>query len=126
MKETEQKIRVFLEERGWNTLRPGDVAKSIAIESGELLEIFQWDNPSLEEVKKDHKRVEEIKKELADVLIYCFDVAILLDLDVTSVISEKLEFIKKKYPAEVFKNRKNGDPGTESAYWDIKKEYRKK
>jgi hypothetical protein len=41
VKELETKIKKYLTERGWNTLRPSDIAKSIAIESGELLELFQ-------------------------------------------------------------------------------------
>ncbi len=36
MKEIEQKVKKFLEERAWDRLRPGDLAKSVAIEAGEL------------------------------------------------------------------------------------------
>ena len=45
MKELEKKIVKFAEDRDWlqfNT--PENLAKSIAIESGELLECFQWNN----------------------------------------------------------------------------------
>lgn len=63
MKELEKEIREYLAERKWDQLRPGDLAKSIAIEAGELLEVFQWDNPSLAEVKGNPERLAEIKKE---------------------------------------------------------------
>lgn len=56
MKEQEDVIREYLVERGWDQLRPGDLAKSISIEAAELLELFQWTNPSLEEVKADQKK----------------------------------------------------------------------
>ncbi len=125
MKYLEQIILKYLEERGWHNLRPGDIAKSISIESGELLENFQWDNPSLEEVKKDDERIAKIKKELADVLIYCFNMAVLLKLDTREIIEEKLEKIRQKYPAELFKNSTQ-EPGTEAIYWKIKKEHRQK
>lgn len=41
MKELEKRVRRHLEERGWNKLRPSDIAKSIMIEGAELLELFQ-------------------------------------------------------------------------------------
>ncbi len=53
MKELEKDIRQYLEERAWHKLRPGDLAKSIAIESGELLELFQWENLELDQVRGD-------------------------------------------------------------------------
>lgn len=124
MIDIEQRIRSFLTDRGWDMLRPGDLAKSIAIESGELLEIFQWDNPSLEEVKKDAARRDKIKSELADVLIYCLDMAVLLDIDTKEAILQKLEKAEKKYPVEMFSKGSSDEPGTESAYWEVKKKHR--
>lgn len=125
MKEYEQLIREYLEERGWDELRPSDLAKSISIEAGELLELFQWTNQSLEEVKNDPKKLEAIKKELADVLIYSLDMSVLLGLDTGEIIKKKLEIAKEKYPAHLFKDRdKTKDAGSEDVYWQIKKEYR--
>ncbi len=126
MQDLEQEIREYLTERKWHQLRPGDLAKSVSIEAGELLELFQWDNPSLEEVKGNPEKVSAIKKELADVLIYCLDISVSLGLDTAALIREKLEHAKKKYPAELFSDRPEGqEPGTEDAYWKVKKEYRK-
>jgi dCTP diphosphatase len=127
MKELEDNIREYLVERGWDQLRPGDLAKSISIEAAELLEHFQWTNPSLAEVKSDAQKVEAIKKELADVLIYCLDLSVLLELDTTDIIKEKLEKIRLKYPAHLFKDRDaTKDAGSEDIYWKIKKEHRMK
>jgi dCTP diphosphatase len=127
MKKTEKNIKKYLSERGWDKLRPADLAKSISIEAGELLELFQWQNLSLEEVKGNKEKVEAIKKELADVLIYSFDMAVLLGIDTKKIIEDKLDHVKKKYPANIFKARsKNAEPGNEDIYWKIKKEYRKK
>ncbi len=127
MKKYEREIRKYLEERSWDNLRPADLAKSISIESAELLELFQWTNQSLEEVKKDSKKMEQIKRELADVLTYCFDMSVLLEFDTGKILLEKLEKVKQKYPAHLFKNRdKKIDAGSEEIYWEIKKEHRKK
>lgn len=125
MKDQEDLIREYLEERGWDQLRPGDLAKSISIEAAELLELFQWTNPSLAEVKEDAEKLEAIKKELADVLIYCLDMSVLLELDTADIIRKKLERAKEKYPAHLFKDRAaNKDAGSEDLYWQIKKEAR--
>ncbi len=127
MKKYEKVIKQYLKERSWDNLRPADLAKSISIESAELLELFQWTNQSLDEIKSNKEKVEKIKKELADVLIYCFDMSVLLGFDTGKIILEKINQIKKKYPANLFKNRdKKIDAGSEEIYWKIKNEHRKK
>jgi NTP pyrophosphatase (non-canonical NTP hydrolase) len=127
MKKYEKIIKKYLKERGWDNLRPADLAKSISIEAAELLELFQWSNQSLAEVKKDKEKKEQIKKELADVLNYCFNMTVLLGFDTEKILMDKLEKVKKKYPAHLFKNRpKHIDAGSEEIYWKIKKEHRMK
>ncbi|MFS8159749.1 MAG: MazG-like family protein [Candidatus Roizmanbacteria bacterium] len=126
MKSVEEKIRKYLTERGWDNLRPADLAKSISIEAAELLELFQWDNPSLEEVKQNSERLEKIKSELADVLIYALDMSVLLGLDTKKVILSKLDAIQKKYPADIIRNSANKELGSEDVYLKIKQNYRRK
>jgi len=127
MKNIETEIYKFLAERGWDKLRPSDLAKSICIETAELLEIFQWTSIDIKETKQDLKRMEEIKKELADVFIYAFEMAVLLGIDSEKIIKEKLEQVKKKYPAELMrKNAKDGSgSGADPKYWKIKNSHRR-
>lgn len=126
MENLQKVIKQFLAERGWDKLRPSDIAKSISIESSELLELFQWSSPTLIETKKDKAKMVEIKKELADVFIYCLDMATLLDIDAEKIIKDKLAKVIKKYPATVVKNTKGKEPGTDKAYLQIKNHYRRK
>ncbi len=42
MNTLEKRIYKFLKVRGWDNLRPSDLAESIIIEGAELLELFQW------------------------------------------------------------------------------------
>lgn len=43
--ETKKIIRDFIDERNWDQFHtPGNLAKSISIEAGELLECFQWND----------------------------------------------------------------------------------
>jgi dCTP diphosphatase len=127
MKNFENLIRDYLKERCWDNLRPADVAKSISIEAAELLELFQWTNQSLDEVKKNSEHMAAIQKELADVMLYCFDMAVLLELDTETILRAKLEKVKEKYPAELFNKREAGtDAGAEQIYWQIKRQHRMK
>ena len=123
-KDIQNDVKQFLVDRGWDKLRPGDLAKSISIEAAELLEHFQWSNPDLGEVKSDEAKMIEIKKELSDVMIYALQMAALLELDATSIISAKLAKAAEKYPAELMMAREGVGPGAEDAYLKIKKEYR--
>ena len=123
MNELEKEIAVYLKERGWDTMTPSDMAKSISIEAAELLELFQWGNASIAETKDDSARMQKIRGELADVFIYCLDMAVLLGIDSEAVIREKLEHNKKKYPAKEMTHINN--KGHER-YLEIKLQYRDK
>jgi NTP pyrophosphatase (non-canonical NTP hydrolase) len=126
MKKVSNEIKKYSEERGWDNLLPADLAKSISIEANELLELFQWENFSKEEVKKDKNKVKEISKEVADVMIYCFEMAHHLDFDMEKAVLEKLEQAKKKYPVKIFnKHVPRNDKKTQELYLKIKKKYRK-
>ena len=93
--ETIQKIIDFRDNRDWKQYHSGkDLSISIALEASELLEIFQW---SKEEVDKLDK-IENIKEELADVLIYCVMLADYYNLDIDEIIENKLIKNLKKYP----------------------------
>ena len=126
MKKIESEIKQFLIERGWDKLRPSDLAKSISIEAAELLEIFQWVSIDITETKNDTKKMEEIKKELADVMIYAIQMAALLDFDMEQIIAEKLQKVKEKYPAELMRKNASGNSGsgTDPEYWKIKNRHR--
>jgi NTP pyrophosphatase (non-canonical NTP hydrolase) len=87
-----KEIRKFNEERDWDQFHtPENLAKSISIEAGELLECFQWDN----NYDKEH-----LCEELADVLSYCIMLADKLDVDIEEIVLSKLEKTKKKYPVD--------------------------
>ena len=90
MKELEKKIVEFAKERDWLQFHtPENLAKSISIESGELLECFQWNN---------NYNLDELKYEIADVMNYCILMANKLGVDMEEILLMKLEQNKKKYP----------------------------
>lgn len=91
-------IETFNKERDWDKFHsPENLAKSISIEANELLECFQWDS--------ENYNLEEVKEELADVINYCIQMATVLNLDVKTIVLEKLEKTRKKYPVEKCKGK---------------------
>lgn len=85
-------IKKINEERDWDQFHsPENLAKSISIEAGELLECFQWNN---------NYNKEEVCEELADVFTYCIMMADKLGVNPEEIILNKLEKTKKKYPVE--------------------------
>jgi len=93
MKEVMREIKQFIEERNWDQFHsPENLAKSISIEAGELLECFQWDSENYDK--------EEVCDELADVFNYCLQMAMKLDVIPEEIILKKLEKTRRKYPIE--------------------------
>ncbi|MQS89680.1 nucleotide pyrophosphohydrolase [Companilactobacillus mishanensis] len=92
-----EKINKFRDDRNWRQFHnEKDLAISISLEASELLELFQW-RQSKEVVEK---KPEQLKEELADVLIYSYMMADNLNLDIDEIIESKLEKNNKKYPVD--------------------------
>ncbi|OJE49371.1 nucleotide pyrophosphohydrolase [Bacillus proteolyticus] len=97
MKELTNKVIQFRDERNWKQFHnPKDLAISISLEASELLENFQW--KSNEEAL--NKNMDNIKDELADVLIYSMLLANDLGFDVEEIVKNKIEKNNSKYPVE--------------------------
>ncbi len=104
MEKVQKEIKLFNEERDWDQFHsPENLAKSISIEAGELLECFQWDG---------NYRKEKVCEELADVFNYCFLLADKIGVDPERIILEKLEKTRQKYPVEKAK-------GTSKKYTEL-------
>lgn len=88
-----EELKEFNIQRDWGQFHsPENLAKSIVIESGELLECFQWDSENYDK--------NEVCEELADVFTYCIQLAMKLNVNPEEIILKKLEKTKKKYPVE--------------------------
>lgn len=97
-KETIERIRKFSEDRDWDQFHsPANLAKSISIEANELLECFQWSD--------DNYDIDEVKEELADVLVYCRNMLDKLNLDEDEIVNAKMEQNERKYPVDKAKGK---------------------
>ena len=86
-------IDQFNKDRDWDQYHsPSNLSKSICIEACELLECFQWDNENFS--------IENVKEELADVMIYCLQLAIKLEVNPIEIMKAKIDKNALKYPVE--------------------------
>ncbi len=103
-----ERLREFARERDWDQFHtPKNLAMALAVESGELLELFQWLTPEQSALlaadpadpadPAGRRRVEE---EVADVLIYLVRLADVLGLDLDACVRRKLDTNARKYPAD--------------------------
>ncbi|MGX7196357.1 nucleotide pyrophosphohydrolase [Enterococcus olivae] len=92
-----KQINQFRDDRNWRQYHnEKDLALSISIEAAELLEDFQW----LSSEEAIEKNLDNIKEEIADVLIYTLMLTDNLGLDVATIIEEKIEKNAIKYPID--------------------------
>lgn len=92
------RIKRVNDERDWNKFHtPSNLAKSICIEASELLECFQWNETNYDK--------EDVKEELADVINYCLQLAIEIDVDIVDIVNQKMDKTEEKYPVEKCKGK---------------------
>ena len=95
-KETYDRLMKFRDDRDWSQFHTGEnLAKSLVIEAGELLEVFQYGDKE--------KSVDKVKEELADVFMYAMLMADRYHLDIDEIINEKMDSNERKYPADKVK-----------------------
>ena len=99
------KVKHFARERDWEKYHtPKDLAIAIAVEAGELLEIFQWMKDSeTDKIKGNEQLMASIKSELADVINFCLNMANVLEIDIADIVLSKLKEAERKYPKDKYK-----------------------
>lgn len=98
LNEVREMIREFNKARDWDQFHtPANLAKSIVIESAELLECFQWNDEDYD--------LSKIREELADVLCYCMMLCGRLHLDPAEIMEAKIRMNAGKYPVEKSKGK---------------------
>lgn len=96
--ETIKRILQFTVDRDWDQFHsPANLAKSISIEANELLECFQWSDTCYD--------INEVKEELADVIVYCIDMLDKLNLDADEIVNAKMDKNEAKYPVSKAKGK---------------------
>ena len=95
-------LRRFAKERDWEQFHsPKNLVMALTGEVGELAEVFQW---MTEEASRDAAHAtstaQEVRHELADVLLYVVRLADVLGVDLAAAAAEKLRVNAEKYPVQ--------------------------
>lgn len=94
------RIREFAFARQWENFHtPKNLAMALIVEAAELVEPFQWLTPEQSQ-HLDAERHEQVRQEIADVLIYLTRLADMLDIDLLKAAADKIDINARKYPVE--------------------------
>lgn len=100
----------FRDARDWKQFHDSkNLATAIAIEAGELNELFLWKN-KIEDIESVNK--ERLAEELADVFSFAFLLAEKNNLNVKEIVLNKIKLNDKKYPV-------NKAKGTAKKYTEL-------
>lgn len=109
--ELRQRLRGFAAERDWEQFHtPKNLAMALAGEVGELLEVFQWLTPEQAAQVMSSGRAEDVRDELADVIIYLVRLADILGVDLLEVAHAKLERNHDRFPPDDVHGRADVPP----------------
>ena len=95
-------LRRFAADRDWERFHtPKNLALSLAVELGELLEHFQWGtDDKILDLAATPEGGAAVAEELADVFIYLVRLADVLGIDLLDAASSKIAANADRYPAD--------------------------
>ncbi|MCY6372442.1 nucleotide pyrophosphohydrolase [Clostridium ganghwense] len=99
IEELTKKIIQFRDNRDWKQFHnPKDLAISLGIEAGELLECFQWKtNEEIKELLQSEKKI-KVQEEIADVAMYLLFLCNETNINLEEAILDKIKKNEEKYP----------------------------
>lgn len=99
--ELTHKLRDFAQERDWEQFHaPKNLAMAMIVEAAELVEHFQWLTAEQSHTL-DAAKLEEVRQEIGDVLLYLTRIADMLGVDPVAAAHDKMVINAAKYPAEL-------------------------
>lgn len=99
LKKLQQQLIEFSNARHWEKFHsPKNLSMALSVEVAELLEHFQWLTEEESRNVETHK-LDEIKDEVADVLLYLLQICNQLHIDPIDAAQKKLIKNALKYPA---------------------------
>ena len=114
MNSLKEQVVLFAKERDWEKYHsPKNLAMGLSVEASELLEIFLWLSEE-ESQKLPESKLNELKEEIGDIMIYLTNLANKFGLDPIECAKQKIELNRAKYPSELVK-------GSAKKYTEYKK-----
>lgn len=98
----------FRSERDWEQFHtPKNLSMSIAIESAELMEHFQWKTDAETKAYLKTENFRKVCEEIADIASYLLLLSNDLGIDLNQTILDKIKKNAEKYPSQKCKGRSN-------------------
>jgi dCTP diphosphatase len=105
MEELIKEIKQFAKERDWEQFHsPKNLSMALSVEVAEIVEHFQWLTEE-QSYQLGAEKLDEIKEEIGDVLIYLANLADKLGIDPIQAAKEKMGKNNLKYPVEKVKGK---------------------
>jgi NTP pyrophosphatase (non-canonical NTP hydrolase) len=103
MKDLIKTLRKFNLERDWGQFHsPKNLAMALSVEVGEIVELLQWLTQE-QSRNLETEKLDRVKEEIADVVIYLLMLADTLGVDPIDVARQKIEKNRLKYPVDLAK-----------------------
>jgi dCTP diphosphatase len=98
-------LRAFAAERDWEQFHdPKNLAMLLGSEAGELLAEYRWvRSEDADAYTEDPAARARVESEIADVAIAILNLCARLDIDLPTIVRDKLAIIRRNYPADVVK-----------------------
>ena len=98
-------VEDFVNERDWSQFHnPKNLSIALAIEAGELMDIFKWNTTQeCENMMSEKNTRQDATDELADIMIYALAFSNRNKINISSAIEKKMIKNRKKYPTEKYK-----------------------
>ena len=95
-----QALEKFATDRNWSQFHsPKNLVMALTGEVGELSEIFQWmSEADSMKAGQNPATAQDVKDELADVLLYLVRLASILNIDLNEAVTHKIKANEQKYP----------------------------
>lgn len=105
--ELKDKVKRFIELRDWVEEHDGkNLAMCIAIEAAELMEHFQWkDRAEYAPELISPSEMQDIKLEVADVMIYLLSFCRHMGIDLAEAVYEKIAINETRFPVKTSSSR---------------------
>ncbi|MGE0489656.1 MAG: nucleotide pyrophosphohydrolase [Vulcanimicrobiota bacterium] len=107
LEQLQAQVLAFRDARDWQQFHnPKDLALVLAVEVGEVLDLFRFQSPAEIEGKLKRGELPELATELADVFNLLLLLAEASGVDLARALDEKLTELDSRYPVERVKGRK--------------------
>ena len=105
LRELSARVAKFNDERDWAQYHnPRNLAMSVSVEVGELLELFLWSRDDGPQPPVE-ARIPKVREEVADVAICLLNLCNRMDIDLAGAIVDKLKINAERYPVDKARGR---------------------